>query len=148
MNSRSVVLLRLSGFSKGFFPVNRILASVIWRCPCKRPANDKVEFNEPNNTTSFQYLGWYSIEWPVAEWLDHLTCVQKGPAFMTSSRSVTKCEVRIYQLAVVPCKKAKGITRCGHNEKKEQGGTPQLIRLFSGTCALHTAALVEPSSIG
>ncbi len=47
----------------------------------------------------------------------------KGPGIKTTLRSVTKSEERISQLSVIPGKEAKGITRCGHIESKDQGCT-------------------------
>ncbi len=44
----------------------------------------------------------------------------KGPRFETTFRPVIKCEERISQLSVIPGKKEKGITRCGHIERKDQ----------------------------
>ena len=43
----------------------------------------------------------------------------KGPGFETTFRPVTKSEERISQFSVIPGKKAKGITRCGHIEWKD-----------------------------
>ncbi len=79
------------------------------------------------------------------EWLDHLTLVQEyffnknvfvWPGFETTFKPVTKSEERISQLSVISGKKVKGITRCGHIEKKDQGRTAQLIYLFSGPFVL------------
>ncbi len=53
----------------------------------------------------------------------------KGSGFET--RHVTKCEVRISKLSVMPSKKAKVFTRCGHIERKDQGHTAQLVFLFT-----------------
>ncbi len=47
----------------------------------------------------------------------------KGPGFETTFITVTKCEDKISQLSVIPGRKAKGIMRCGHIERKEQGHT-------------------------
>ena len=44
------------------------------------------------------------------------------PGFQTTVRPATKCEERISQLSVIPGKKAKGITMCGHIERKDQEG--------------------------
>ena len=62
----------------------------------------------------------------------------KGPGFETTFRPVTKCEERISQLSVIPGKKAKGIMRCGHIERKDQGRTARLVYLFSGPFVLST----------
>ena len=62
----------------------------------------------------------------------------KGPGFETTFRPVIKCEERISQLSVIPGKKAKGITRCGHIERKDQGRTARLVYLFSGPFVLST----------
>ena len=43
----------------------------------------------------------------------------KGPGFETTFRPVTKCEETISLLSAIPGKKAKGITRCCHIERKE-----------------------------
>ncbi len=59
-----------------------------------------------------------------------------GPRFETTFRPVTKCEERIRQLSVIPGKKAKGITRCGHIERKDQGCIARLVYLFSGPLML------------
>ncbi len=60
----------------------------------------------------------------------------KGPGFETTFRPVIKCEERIGQLSVIPGKKAKGIRRCGHIERKDQGRTAQLVYLSSGLFVL------------
>ncbi len=62
----------------------------------------------------------------------------KGPGFETTFRPVTKCEERISQISVIPGKKAKGIMRCGHIERKDQGCTARLVYLFSGPFVLST----------
>ncbi len=62
----------------------------------------------------------------------------KGPRFEITFRPVIKCEERISQLSVIPGKKAKGITRSGHIERKDQGRTPRLVYLFSGPFVLST----------
>ncbi len=58
------------------------------------------------------------------------------PGFETTFRPVKKCEGRINQLSVIPGKKAKGITRSGHIERKDQGFTARLVYLFSGSFEL------------
>ncbi len=45
----------------------------------------------------------------------------KGPGSETTFRPVKKCKERISQLSVIPGKRAKGIMRCGHIERKDQG---------------------------
>ncbi len=60
----------------------------------------------------------------------------KGFGFETNIRPVKKCEERISQLSVMPGKKAKEITRCGHIERKDQGRTARLVYLFSGPFVL------------
>ncbi len=63
----------------------------------------------------------------------------KGSRFETTFRPVTKCEERTCQLSVIPGKKAKGITRCGHIEMKDHGRTALSVYLLSGPfvlCAL------------
>ena len=72
----------------------------------------------------------------MAGWLDHLTLVSKGRGFETTFRPVTKCWERISQRSAIPGKKAKGITRCGHIERKDQGRTARLVYLFSGPFVL------------
>ncbi len=62
----------------------------------------------------------------------------KGPRLETTFRPVTKCEERISQLSVFPGKKAKGITWCGHRERKDQGCTAPLVYLFGGPFLLGT----------
>ena len=63
----------------------------------------------------------------------------KGPRFETTFRPVTiNIEERICQLSVIPGKKAKGIMRCGHIERKDQGRTARLVYLFSGPFVLST----------
>ncbi len=62
----------------------------------------------------------------------------KDPGFKTTFRPVIKCEERISHLSVIPGKKAKGITRCGHIERKDQGRTARLVYLFSGPFVLST----------
>ena len=74
----------------------------------------------------------------IAEWLDHLTLVHRVPGSKLLSRPVTKCEERISQLSVIPGKKAKGITRCGHIERKDQGHPARLVYLFSWPFVLST----------
>ena len=51
------------------------------------------------------------------------TC-SKGPGFVTTFRPVIKCEEKISQLSVIPGKKAKGIIRCGHIERKDYSVGP------------------------
>ncbi len=53
------------------------------------------------------------------------TC-SKGHGFETTLRPVKMCEERISQLSVIPGKQAKGITRCGHLEWKDEGRTARL----------------------
>ncbi len=55
----------------------------------------------------------------------------KGPRFETTLRPVIKCKERISQLSVIPGKKAKGIMRYGHIERKDQGRAARLVYLFS-----------------
>ncbi len=62
----------------------------------------------------------------------------KGPGFETTFRAVIKCEERISQLSVIPSKKANGITRFGHIERKYQGCNAQLVYLLSGPFVLST----------
>ncbi len=62
----------------------------------------------------------------------------KGPRFKTTFRPVKKCEERISQLSMTPGKKAKGIKRCGHTERKDKGHTAQLVYIFSGPFVLGT----------
>ncbi len=62
----------------------------------------------------------------------------KGPGFETIFRPAVKSEERISQLSIIPGKKAKGITRCGHIERKDQGRTARLVYLFSGPFVLST----------
>ncbi len=45
------------------------------------------------------------------------------PGFETTFRPATKCEEKISQRSVILDKKAKGITKCGHIERKDQGRT-------------------------
>ncbi len=60
------------------------------------------------------------------------------PRFETNFRPVIKCEQIISQLSVIPGKKAKGITRCCHVKRKDQGRTARLVYLFSGPFVLST----------
>ncbi len=62
----------------------------------------------------------------------------KGPGFETTFRPVIKCEERIGQLSVIPGKKAKGIMRYDHIDRKDQGRTARLVYLFSGPFLLST----------
>ena len=63
----------------------------------------------------------------------------KDLRFETTFRPATKCGERISQLSVILGKKAEGITRCGHIEKKDQGRTARLVYFFfdSILCDLH-----------
>ncbi len=56
----------------------------------------------------------------------------KGPLFETTLRPVIMCEERICQISVIPGKKGKGIARCSHIERKDQGCLARLAYLFSG----------------
>ncbi len=60
----------------------------------------------------------------------------RDPGFETTFRPVKMCEERISQLSVIPDKNAKGITRCGHTKRKDQGRTARLVYLFSGPFVL------------
>ncbi len=62
----------------------------------------------------------------------------KVPWFETTFRPVTKCEERISQLSVIASNKAKGITRYGHIERRDQGRTAQLVNEFSWLFVLST----------
>ncbi len=62
----------------------------------------------------------------------------KDPGLETTFRPVPKCKERISQLSAIPAEKAKGITWCGHIERKDQGRTARLVYLFSGLFALCT----------
>ncbi len=57
----------------------------------------------------------------MAEWLDHLTLLQKGSAPETTSRPVIKCKVKTCQLSVTLGEMAKGITSCGHMNMEGPG---------------------------
>ncbi len=61
-----------------------------------------------------------------------------SPGFETTVRPVTKCVERICKLSVIPGIKAKGIIRCGHIEKKDQGCTARLVYLLRGLFVLCT----------
>ncbi len=63
-----------------------------------------------------------------------------GSGFETTFRPVIKCVERISQLFVIRDKKAKGITRCGHIERKDQGHTARLVYLFSAPFVFSTYA--------
>ena len=51
----------------------------------------------------------------------------KRSGFETTFRPVIKYEERISQLSVIPGEKAKGIMRCGHIDRKDQGRTARLV---------------------
>ena len=73
----------------------------------------------------------------MAEWLGRSTLDQRVVGSSHSPDLLQKCEESICQLSVIPGKKAKGITRCGHIERKDQGRTASIsLVLFSGPSAL------------
>ncbi len=79
-----------------------------------------------------------TVESSMAGVVRSLDPCSKGPGFETTFRPVTKCEEIISHLSVTPGKKAKGITRCGPIERKDQGRTARLVYLFSGAFVLST----------
>ncbi len=48
----------------------------------------------------------------------------KGPRFENTLTPPTKFKERIHKVSVIPGKKAKGIIRCDHIERKDKSRTP------------------------
>ncbi len=67
-----------------------------------------------------------------------MTECSKGRGFESTSTHVTSCEERIWQLSVIPGIRRKGITRCGHIDRKDKGRTARLVYLLSGPFVLST----------
>ena len=74
----------------------------------------------------------------MTELIDHSTLDQRVPVRNHLQTCGMKCEERICQLSEIRGKKAKGITRCGHIERKHQGRTARLFYLFIGPLVLCT----------
>ncbi len=73
-----------------------------------------------------QVCSWKCIikgGWRVFRSLD---LCSKGHGLKTTLKPITKCKERISQLSVIPGKKAKGITWCGHIQRKDQCCTTRL----------------------
>ncbi len=68
------------------------------------------------------------------KWLAHSTLVQRA----LGSKPPSELSQRIYQLSVILDKRAKGIRRCGHIKRKDQGHAASLVYLFSGIFVLCT----------
>ncbi len=89
---------------------------------------------KPTKERKFKVKTW------TAKWLDHLTLVKRVLGSKLPS-DLSPSVRRICQLPVIPEKKAKGITRCGHIKRKDQGYTARLVYLFSGLFVLSTETI-------
>ncbi len=79
-------------------------------------------------------MSFHRYKGRMAEWLDHLTLFQRVPGSKPPS-DLSKSGRR--ELASSRAK-GKGITKCGHIERRDQGHTAQLVYLFSGPFVLRT----------
>ncbi len=92
----------------------------------RKKLNDTQQYNQ---IPCYRRLGGGDCR--VARSLDPCS---KDPEVETTFRPVKKGEERISQLSEKKKKKAKGITRCGHIDRK--GRTTGLVYLFSGPFVL------------
>ena len=84
----------------------------------------------------------------ISQWLDYSTLDQRVLGSKNLQTCHIKCEERISQLSVILGKKAKGIMRRGHIDRKGQDCTAQLVFLFSGPlCFAHKQKPYKDKSV-